>query len=142
MKTNGVDVAANTFHLPGPSASLSKTLTPDRELCYCSATPIDMTKRNSKCRSAGFYLGFFLCAGIFLIVNGLEIYRQTIRICFDCDKGFGFPFRFYESGTVFHDYGILWLGLTADVLVVLASSVFLGLMVETIVKGLGRTRFS
>lgn len=78
--------------------------------------------------SRHFWVGFGLSTAIFLVVNATQIVQQTKRICFDCDKGFGFPFRIYESGTVFHDRAVLWTGVLGDLIVIAAVGTLLGLL--------------
>lgn len=96
---------------------------------------------NTLTRSVSFWIGFIVSAAFFVIKNGLEIYQQSLRICFDCDKGFGFPFRFYESGTVLHDKGVLWFGLFADILVISVVSIGIGAFTYLLVSSLkGRLR--
>lgn len=89
-------------------------------------------------RSVIFWAGFATSLIVFIVVNVIEVIQQSARLCFDCDKGFGKPFRIYESGSMIHAREILWAGLIADVVVVTVVSVLIGLAVYFITAKLSQ----
>lgn len=60
--------------------------------------------------SISFWIGFTFGVILFLVINVSDVVKQSSRICFDCDKGYGKPFRIYESGSMIHNREILWGG--------------------------------
>jgi len=85
-------------------------------------------------RTKAFAAGF-LCA--LLLITGFNVYsytRMSEEECFDCINGFGFPFRVYQSGTILHLGKVLWLGLTADMLIAILLSVGIGLLCSTMAR--------
>ena len=83
-------------------------------------------------RSKMFWAGFALSFVLFIVINFIDFIQKSDRLCFDCDNGYGKPFRIYESGSMIHNREILWAGLIADVIVVTVVSVFIGLVVNFI----------
>jgi hypothetical protein len=79
-------------------------------------------------RTKAFAVGLFSVLFLFTALNVYSYTRMSGEECFDCIKGFGFPFRLYESGTILHLEKILWLGLIADVLIAIIVSVGIGLL--------------
>ncbi|MBK8811915.1 MAG: hypothetical protein IPN69_14460 [Acidobacteria bacterium] len=76
--------------------------------------------------SISFWIGFTFGVILFLVINVSDVVKQSSRICFDCDKGYGKPFRIYESGSMIHNREILWGGVIADVLIALIVSTIIG----------------
>lgn len=87
-------------------------------------------------RSIIFWAGFATSFIVFIVVNVIDFIRQSARLCFDCDNGFGKPFRIYESGSMFHNREILWAGLIADLAIVTVTSILIGLVVYFITANL------
>lgn len=79
-------------------------------------------------RTKASAVGFFSALLLLIVVNVYSYTKMSEEECFDCVKGFGFPFRLYESGTILHLETILWPGLLADVLVAVCVSVVIGLL--------------
>ena len=72
---------------------------------------------NTTIRSRPFALGFISGLVLFLVINTHNFGDSSAEECFDCIASFGFPYRFYESGSIAHFEKILWSGLIADVVV-------------------------
>jgi hypothetical protein len=89
----------------------------------------------SKSFLVAFFAGllFFLGANIYTYDDGTGVRGKdnaaqvtTVTECFDCVTRFGWPFRLHQSGTIMHVDEILWIGLSADVFVVLSASTLAG----------------
>ncbi len=78
-------------------------------------------------RARSFWVGVFSAALLFLSLNLIELVRQTSKLCFDCDKGYGIRFRVYESGSVLHTKEILWNGVVASSFSIALISIIVGL---------------
>ena len=61
-----------------------------------------------------------LLALLGFIALNIWINRTFPAHCADCHARIGFPFAFYDAGGFAGDDALLWLGLTADLVVVLA----------------------
>ena len=79
-------------------------------------------------RTIGFAIGFF--GGLLLFIGGnVDSYNQMYeKECFDCLKSFGFPIRFYESGTILHAERTLCFGLIANMVITVCVSIGVGLV--------------
>jgi len=75
-----------------------------------------------------FAIGFFIGLFLFIAINVYSYSQMREEECFDCIKNFGFPFRFYESGSILHMERILWFRLVADVLIAICMSIGTGLV--------------
>ncbi len=78
--------------------------------------------------SITFWAGFASSFVLFIIINFIDLIQQSARLCFDCDNGYGKPFRIYESGSMIHRRGILWSGLLADIVVAIVVNTIIGLI--------------
>lgn len=85
-----------------------------------------------------FSVGFFTGLVLLIAINMYGYIRMYETECFDCIQGFGFPFRLYESGTIFHLERILWYGLIADVMVAISVGAVIGLLFHSFKKVRGR----
>jgi hypothetical protein len=90
----------------------------------------------STVRSKSFLIGFsvglllFLAANIYTYDDGAGVFRvdsaARMTECFDCLKRFGWPFRLHQSGTIMHVDELLWMGLSADILIAVCASTIIG----------------
>ena len=64
-----------------------------------------------------------LCASIllFVVLNWLEFKRPSS--CWDCDLAYGLPFTFWRTGGFLHNGRFIWLGVAANLVVLLACGV-------------------
>ena len=89
-----------------------------------------------------FALGF-LAGWLLVLVANIYSYNEMAETeCFDCVVGFGWPFRFYETGGFVTITRILWYGLVTDVLLATGLSVAMGLLSRRLFqlrKSLART---
>lgn len=79
-------------------------------------------------KSKTFILGLLIGFVLFISFNFYSLVLMFDELCFHCIKNFGFPFHWYESGTIVHYEKILWLGLIADLFVMILMSFGIGLL--------------
>jgi hypothetical protein len=68
---------------------------------------------------------------------GLNIYHALVQFwqsCFDCDTGFGLPFRIYASGDLARPSRFLRIGFLTDILISVALGLLITLMIRTIIS--------
>jgi hypothetical protein len=77
-------------------------------------------------RSKSFWFGFSISVVLWFVANLIDKGSKPGIMCFDCDKGFGKPFRIYESSTYCCSAYIVWDGLMANILITILSGIVLG----------------
>jgi len=71
----------------------------------------------------GFVLGFVIIFGL----NYLDAVKELDTLCFDCEIGIGFPFTFYQGGTLLRPTRIIWIGFFADLLFACLAGLAIGI---------------
>ena len=84
--------------------------------------------------SKSFRLGFVLGLGFWVVINLVERGSQLKRLCFDCDRGFGVPFRMFESESIGGNAHIVWAGVISNVVIFILSSFILGWLFNIIMN--------
>jgi hypothetical protein len=75
-------------------------------------------------KSLAFTIPLLLTLGTFATANVYSC--RKIPICDDCFWTCGVPLRLYRLGGWAHVDGVLWVGVTADILVALAIGALIG----------------
>ena len=73
-------------------------------------------------RQAGPFFAASLLALLGFVALNVWINRIFPARCADCHARVGFPFAYYDAGGFAGDDGLLWPGLTADLILVLATA--------------------
>lgn len=81
-------------------------------------------------KSKSFWWGFALNLIFWFTTNLIDKASKPGIMCFDCDKGFGKPFRVYESSSYCCPAYIAWQGVILNLLVVILSGIVLGLVFD------------
>ena len=79
-------------------------------------------------RSQPFWVGFWINLVFWIGVTLEEISSLPGITCLDCDKGFGIPFRLYESSTYCCPAHVVWHGVVLNALVVIVTGLLTGLI--------------
>ena len=79
-------------------------------------------------RTKAFYIACLIGLCLFIIANLYSYEKMYDPLCFDCIVGFGWPFRWYETGGYFGMTRILWLGLIGDIILAISVSIAVGLL--------------
>jgi hypothetical protein len=89
---------------------------------------------NNLFRNRAFKLGVLSGVLFFLITNIYSVLppRRADQVCFDCYETFGFPFAFYESGTILHLSQFIWAGVVANISIALFAGFILGLIFKLV----------
>ena len=79
-------------------------------------------------RRKAFYIGCLLAFCLVIVANLYSYEKMYDPMCIDCLVGFGWPFRWYETGGFFGMTRILWPSLIGDILLAISLSVAAGLL--------------
>ena len=85
-------------------------------------------------KNVSFRLSFIISIIIWAAVFFSEPEPQHGKLCFDCDSGFGRPFRVYESGSAASQSHIVWGGIILNILVIILTGIALGIIFNYIYK--------
>ena len=58
--------------------------------------------------------------------------QAYMDMCLHCIREIGFPFYFYETGSIAHYKKILWFGLIADIIIAISASIGIGFIFHII----------
>jgi hypothetical protein len=78
--------------------------------------------------------GLSVSLGLFVVLNYAEFRKPAM--CDDCFFPRGLPFTFFQAGGFLHDYGFVWRGAAADLLVVLVIAAATAYMVSWVIRKL------
>jgi hypothetical protein len=94
-------------------------------------------------KNKAFKLGVLSGVLFFLIANIYSVLPPTRadQVCFDCYESFGFPFVFYESGTISHLSQFIWAGVVANISIALFAGFILGLIFKFVWSKIAQRRF-
>ena len=85
-------------------------------------------------RKVSFQLGFLVSVAIWIVFFLSEPGDPSKTVCFDCDRGFGRPFRVFEPGNAVMESHIVWGGIILNFLIVVFAGVALGYIFQLIWK--------
>src|SRR5688572_11398378 len=75
-----------------------------------------------------FLFGFIIGIITFICLNYYSIMLAFEDMCLHCIRNFGFPFYFYESGTIAHYEEITYSVLIINILIAITCSFLIGLI--------------
>lgn len=80
-------------------------------------------------KSKIFWLGFIIGLSLWLAINLNQVISKFQIICSHCDKGFGKPFRMYESADMINPAQVVWSGVILNMVIVILTSIISGFAV-------------
>lgn len=84
-----------------------------------------MSKMKLKSLSIGLLLGI----SISFTANFIDAVTYFDKLCMDCERSFGIPFAFYESGTLLRPTRMIWSGLIIDIIFAVIVGVGIGYLI-------------
>ena len=80
--------------------------------------------------SRSLIVGFVVSGAAFAVLNYRNLSRRGL--CDDCDLPYGLPFTLFRVGGFLHDARIVWPGLIADLLLMVAGGVIIAWLLDCI----------